>query len=171
MATQVLPSKDLKSNLLLAALTSAERGRWSSDLEFVELPLGLVLAESNQTMSYVYFPTTAIVSLLYVMDTGASAEVAVVGNEGIVGISLFMGGLGDEPDRGAKRWPRIPASGDGAEGGVRARRTCHAPAVALHASAHCADVANRRMQPPSLATNSCAAGFCSAWTGWRATSW
>ena len=56
------------------------------------MPLGQVLYESGSTLSHVYFPTTAIVSLLYVMENGASAEIAVVGNEGIVGISLFMGG-------------------------------------------------------------------------------
>ena len=56
------------------------------------MPLGLVLYESGSTLSHVYFPTTAIVSLLYVMENGASAEIAVVGNEGIVGIALFMGG-------------------------------------------------------------------------------
>jgi CRP-like cAMP-binding protein len=61
-------------------------------LEEVELPLGSVLYEPGGTLSHVYFPTTAIVSLLYVMADGASAEIAVVGNEGIVGISLFMGG-------------------------------------------------------------------------------
>ena len=57
-----------------------------------ELPLGQVLYESGSALSHVYFPTTAIVSLLYVMENGASAEIAVVGNEGIVGVSLFMGG-------------------------------------------------------------------------------
>ena len=62
------------------------------ELERVEMPLGQVLYESGGTLSHVYFPTTAIVSLLYVMENGASAEIAVVGNEGIVGISLFMGG-------------------------------------------------------------------------------
>jgi len=61
-------------------------------LEPVELPLGKVLYESGATLSHVYFPTTAIVSLLYVMADGASAEIAVVGNEGLVGVSLFMGG-------------------------------------------------------------------------------
>ncbi len=61
-------------------------------LEQVPMPLGQVLYESGATLSHVYFPTTAIVSLLYVMENGASAEIAVVGNEGIVGISLFMGG-------------------------------------------------------------------------------
>lgn len=85
-------AKNIASNLLLAALSVGERERWLPALELVELPLGTVLSESNETMSHVYFPTTAIVSLLYLTDTGASAEVAVVGNEGIVGISLFMGG-------------------------------------------------------------------------------
>jgi CRP-like cAMP-binding protein len=61
-------------------------------LEPVTMPLGHVLYESGRTLSHVYFPTTAIVSLLYVMENGASAEIAVVGHEGIVGISLFMGG-------------------------------------------------------------------------------
>ncbi len=79
-------------NHLLAALPDAERRRWLPQLELVEMPLGQVLYESGGTLSHVYFPTTAIVSLLYVMENGASAEIAVVGNEGIVGISLFMGG-------------------------------------------------------------------------------
>jgi len=79
-------------NHLLAALPDAEQQRWLPHLEPVEMPLGRVLYESGGTLSHVYFPTTAIVSLLYVMENGASAEIAVVGNEGIVGISLFMGG-------------------------------------------------------------------------------
>jgi CRP-like cAMP-binding protein len=79
-------------NHLLAALPDAEWHRWSPQLERVEMPLGQVLYESGGTLSHVYFPTTAIVSLLYVMGNGASAEIAVVGKEGIVGISLFMGG-------------------------------------------------------------------------------
>jgi CRP-like cAMP-binding protein len=66
--------------------------RWLPQLERVEMPLGQVLYESGATLSHVYFPSTAIVSLLYVMENGASAEIAVVGNEGIVGIALFMGG-------------------------------------------------------------------------------
>jgi CRP-like cAMP-binding protein len=85
-------SPDLKENHLLAALPDAEWQRWLPQLERVEMPLGQVLYESGGTLSHVYFPTTAIVSLLYVMENGASAEIAVVGNEGIVGISLFMGG-------------------------------------------------------------------------------
>lgn len=81
-----------KKNHLLDSLPEAEWKRWEPALEKVGLPLGLVLYESGSTMSHVYFPTTAIVSLLYVMEDGASAEIAVVGNEGIVGVSLFMGG-------------------------------------------------------------------------------
>jgi CRP-like cAMP-binding protein len=81
-----------KTNHLLAALPPAEWKRWQPQLELVTLPLGEVLYESGVTLSHVYFPTTAIVSLLYVLENGSSAEIAVVGNEGIVGISLFMGG-------------------------------------------------------------------------------
>jgi CRP-like cAMP-binding protein len=81
-----------RQNLLLAALPDAEWQRWMPQLESVPMPLGQVLYESGATLSHVYFPATAIVSLLYVMENGASAEIAVVGNEGIVGISLFMGG-------------------------------------------------------------------------------
>ena len=83
---------DPKRNYLLAALPPADLQRWLPLLEAVEMPLGHVLYESGRTLSHVYFPTTAIVSLLYVMENGASAEIAVVGHEGIVGISLFMGG-------------------------------------------------------------------------------
>ncbi|MEO6917740.1 MAG: Crp/Fnr family transcriptional regulator [Collimonas sp.] len=66
--------------------------RWLPHLEAVEMPLGQVLYESGSALNYVYFPTTAIVSLLYLLENGASAEIAGVGNEGIVGVSLFMGG-------------------------------------------------------------------------------
>jgi CRP-like cAMP-binding protein len=83
---------DPRQNRLLAALPEAEWERWLPQMEAVELPLGKVLYESGSSMSHVYFPTTAIVSLLYVLEDGASAEIAVVGNEGIVGVSLFMGG-------------------------------------------------------------------------------
>jgi CRP-like cAMP-binding protein len=90
MATTIAPP--FIGNQLLASLPPAELGRWASELQPVDLPLGQVLYESGRTLSHVYFPTTAIVSLLYVLDDGASAEIAVVGNEGLVGISLFMGG-------------------------------------------------------------------------------
>jgi CRP-like cAMP-binding protein len=90
-SVEILASEPIK-NHLLAALPDAEAQRWLPLLEPVDLPLGEVLYESGITLSHVYFPTTAIVSLLYLMEDGASAEIAVVGNEGIVGISLFMGG-------------------------------------------------------------------------------
>jgi CRP-like cAMP-binding protein len=83
---------DPRSNQLLAALPEAEWQRWQPQLEAVEMPLGSVLYESGRTLSHCYFPGTSIVSLLYVMEDGASAEIAVVGKEGVVGISLFMGG-------------------------------------------------------------------------------
>ena len=90
---------DPRKNQLLAALPDAEWQRWLPQLEFVEMPLGQVLYEPGSALSHVYFPTTAIVSLLYGMENGASAGIAVVGREGIVGISLFMGGE-STPSRG-----------------------------------------------------------------------
>jgi CRP-like cAMP-binding protein len=83
---------DPRQNRLLAALPPAEWERWRPALEPVGMPLGQVLYESGAAMTHVYFPTTSIVSLLYLTQDGGSAEIAVVGNEGIVGISLFMGG-------------------------------------------------------------------------------
>ena len=83
---------DPTSNHLLAALPPADLQRWLPQLEAVQMPLGQVLYESGRTLSHVYFPTTTVVSLLYVMENGASSEIAVVGNEGVVGVSLFMGG-------------------------------------------------------------------------------
>ena len=83
---------DPRKNHLLASLPDGEWQRWLPNLEAVSMPLGQVLYESGSTMTHVYFPTTSIVSLLYVMENGASAEIAVVGFEGIVGVSLFMGG-------------------------------------------------------------------------------
>jgi CRP-like cAMP-binding protein len=83
---------DPRRNHLLAALPDAAWQRWLPKLELVDMPLGLVLYESGATLSHVYFPVSAIVSLLYVMENGASAEIAVVGHEGLVGVSLFMGG-------------------------------------------------------------------------------
>jgi CRP-like cAMP-binding protein len=79
-------------NHLLAALLQTDFERLLPHFELVPMPLGEALYESGGRLQHVYFPTTAIVSLLYVMEDGASAEIAVVGNEGILGISLFMGG-------------------------------------------------------------------------------
>jgi CRP-like cAMP-binding protein len=85
---------DPKENRLLAALPDAEWQRWRAHLEHEHLPLGMVLYEAGEPIDHVHFPTTAIVSLLYVMEDGSSAEIAVVGREGLVGISLFMGSGG-----------------------------------------------------------------------------
>lgn len=81
-----------QQNALIAGLSTAERERLVSDLELVPLTLGQVLYESGQTMSHAYFPIDCVVSLLYVMKNGESAEIAIVGNEGMIGIALFMGG-------------------------------------------------------------------------------
>jgi CRP-like cAMP-binding protein len=81
-----------QQNHLLAALPQSDFERLLPNLELVPMPLGEALYESGGRLQHVYFPTTSIVSLLYVMEDGASAEIAVVGNEGILGISLFMGG-------------------------------------------------------------------------------
>lgn len=85
-------TSDAKKNFLLASLDTKEFDRVLGELEPVTLKLGQVLHESGDRMDYVYFPTTAIVSLLYIMENGATAEIGVVGNDGILGIELFMGG-------------------------------------------------------------------------------
>jgi CRP-like cAMP-binding protein len=81
-----------EQNHILRSLQPEVRERLSRHLRLVSLPLGTVLYESGSLMPHIYFPTDALVSLLYVLGTGASAEIAVVGNDGAVGVSLFMGG-------------------------------------------------------------------------------
>jgi CRP-like cAMP-binding protein len=81
-----------QQNHLLAALPAEVQDRLFPHLELVPLKLGAVLYESGDSLRHVYFPTDSIVSMLYVMESGASAEISVVGNEGLIGISLFMGG-------------------------------------------------------------------------------
>ncbi len=85
-------------NHLLAELPATILRRWLPHLEPLDMPLGTVLYEAGEELRYVYFPTSAIISLLYVMKNSASAEIAVVGSEGVVGIALFMGG-GSTPSR------------------------------------------------------------------------
>lgn len=94
-----MPTPDIKrpapspdQNLLLATLSEDVRSRLFPHLDLIDLPLGKVLYESGGAMRNVYFPTDSIVSLLYVMESGASAEISVVGNDGLIGIALFMGG-------------------------------------------------------------------------------
>jgi CRP-like cAMP-binding protein len=88
----VVSTQNPQQNHLLSALGADEFERLLPRLELVSMPLGEVLYESGEQLRHVYFPTNSIVSLLYVMKDGASAEIAVVGNEGILGIALFMGG-------------------------------------------------------------------------------
>ena len=88
MPKTALPEK----NQILNALPTAERDRLFPHLQLIDLPLGKVLYESGGVLRHVYFPTDSIVSLMYVMEDGSSAEIAVVGNEGAVGVALFMGG-------------------------------------------------------------------------------
>src|SRR6202165_2418748 len=85
-------SYDPQQHYLLAALSTAEQARLYPHLRLVPMPLGEVLYESGDVLRHVYFPTDSIVSLLYVLADGASAEISVVGNEGLIGIALFMGG-------------------------------------------------------------------------------
>jgi CRP-like cAMP-binding protein len=94
----LLPITDPRRNHLLASLPQDVWERWRPQLEAIDLPLGKVLYESGSAQKFVYFPTSAIVSMLYVLESGSSAEIAVVGMEGMVGISIFMGG-GSTPSR------------------------------------------------------------------------
>lgn len=92
MSISQMNTFDARQNHLLAVLPGPERERLFPHLELVPLPLGKALYESGDQLNHVYFPSTAIVSLLYELEDGASAEIAVVGNDGILGIAVFMGG-------------------------------------------------------------------------------
>jgi hypothetical protein len=81
-----------RANQLLAAMPAAVYERWAPQLEPIDMHLGQVLYESGRSMTHVHFPTTGVVSLMYVTESGACSELAVVGHEGLVGVSLFLGG-------------------------------------------------------------------------------
>jgi len=81
-----------RQNHLLAALPAEDYARLLPDLELIPMPLGWAVYEAGVPMEYVYFPTSCIMSLLYVMENGDSAEIAIIGNDGLVGVSVFMGG-------------------------------------------------------------------------------
>lgn len=102
----------VEENRLLNCLTDGEKNRLASNFEEVQMPLGQVLYDSGDTLGHVYFPTTSIVALLYVMECGASAEIAIIGNDGLIGISLLMGG-NSTPNRAVVqsggRGIRVPA--------------------------------------------------------------
>jgi CRP-like cAMP-binding protein len=92
MYSAVTAGPNARHNHLLAAFSESVFQRWSSELVWMEMPLGAVLHEPGETPPHVYFPTTAIASLLHVMENGAPAEIAIVGNEGMIGVSTFLGG-------------------------------------------------------------------------------
>jgi len=87
-----MPEHDPRQNHILDALPADERDRLFPHMQLIEMPLGMSVYESGDVQRYIYFPTDSIVSLLYVLKNGASAEIAVVGNEGAIGVALFMGG-------------------------------------------------------------------------------
>jgi len=89
---------NIQQNALLAALPAAARDRLAPKLKLVDMPLGKVLYESGDKLSHAYFPTESIISKLYVIESGASTEISMVGNEGMIGVALFMGG-GSTPNR------------------------------------------------------------------------
>ena len=88
----------IRENALLAALPEAAQKRLAPNLKLVDMPLGKVLYESGNTLSHAYFPTESIISKLYVSESGASTEISMVGNEGMIGVAMFMGG-GSTPSR------------------------------------------------------------------------
>ena len=90
--TAAANKEEAVQNHLLGDIREDELERLLPNLQPLSLPLGQVLYESNEKLDYVYFPTTAIISLLYIMENGSSAEIGVVGNDGMVGIAIFMGG-------------------------------------------------------------------------------
>ena len=116
---------DSRQNQLLAALSDADWQRWQPQLEWVDLPLGRVLYESGRSVDHVVFPTTAIIALLYLMEDGASAEIAMTGREGLVGVSAFMGG-GSTPGQAV-----VQSAGQGFRLGAATIREefKHSPAV------------------------------------------
>ena len=110
--------RHLCQNHLLSALPAALAQGWTPLLESVDLRLGHMLYESGAALAHVYFPTTAIVSVLYVMENGASAEIAIVENEGIVGVSLYGRGVHSGSSLCTKRRPRVSAQSEHHAGGI-----------------------------------------------------
>jgi CRP-like cAMP-binding protein len=90
--TEKIPPQDPRQNRILAALPALDYERMLPDLEYIPMPLGWTMSESGDHVNFLHFPTSGIVSLIYDLENGASSEIALVGNEGMVGISIFMGG-------------------------------------------------------------------------------
>ena len=141
----------LETNALLAVLPAAERERLYPHLELLALALGDVLYESGSQLRTCTSRPTSIVSLLYVMEDGASAEIAVVGNEGIIGVSLFMGGE-TTPSRAVVQsaGSAYRLTGQLLKEEFNRAAAHAAPAAALHAGPADADGADRRLQSASF---------------------
>lgn len=90
--TETIELPEPKQNRILGALPAEDYARLLPDLELVELPLGMTMSEAGDHVNYLHFPISGIISLIYILEDGSSSEIAVVGNEGMVGISIFMGG-------------------------------------------------------------------------------
>ena len=137
-----------QQNRLLAALPEEVKLRLYLHLEPVSLALGQVLYESGEALRHVYFPTDSIVSLLYVMESGASAEISVVGNEGLIGIALFMGGE-STPSRAIVQSAglRLSPAGTTTQGRVPSPRRDAFADASLHPVPNHADGPDRGLQP------------------------
>ena len=140
------PEGPTQNHLLGGVGRATERARLFPQLELVPMPLGKVLYESGSELDHVYFPTNCIVSLLYVMTDGSSAEIAVVGNEGLVGVALFMGGE-TTPSRAVVQSAGFAYRLDGKkdEGGVQPRRRNAAFVASIHAGVVNADGTDGRV--------------------------
>ena len=148
---RLVKSDEPIENRLLAALPTEEYERLRPHMEHVSFSLGEVIYESGAHLDHVYFPTTAIISLLYMMENGSSAEMGLAGNEGMVGIALFMGG-GTMPNRAV-----VQSAGGAIRLKVKALQTefalgkqVSALALALYAGAHYTNLTDRRLQPSSF---------------------
>ena len=142
---------DPKLNRILASLPAGDYERLLTDLELVEMPLGWTMSESGDHVNYLHFPTSGIVSLIYSLEDGSSSETALVGNEGLVGISIFMGG------------ESMPTSTEVQSAGQAyrlsrkvmkrefSRRPTATHGIVVHSGDDCPDIANGRMQPASFA--------------------
>lgn len=139
---------DPKQNRILAALPATDYARLLPDLGLVEMPLGWTMSESGDHVNFLHFPTSGIVSLIYALEDGSSSEIALVGNEGMVGISIFMGG------------ESMPSSTEVQSAGnayrlsrkimskrILSGRPPATPGPALHAGPDLPDIANRSLQP------------------------
>ena len=144
-------SPDHQNNHLLARLSFEERNRLFPYLQYVAMPLGKALYESGDRLRDVYFPVDCIVSLLYVMGNGASAEIAIVSNEGLIGIGLFMGGENyAQPRHRAECWICISVGRAETQRRVSTQRGISGFPAALHPGSNYPDGAHRGVQSASL---------------------